>query len=355
MKMNDQEFIQYLDPDGNADSAAIKDIPESVFMKMYRLMNMTKLWNSKALSLQRQGRLGTLASVRGQEASNVGMGMALEPTDWFVPAFREYGAFFSRGADPVMMLQYWGGDERGAKPREGSNTLPVCITVGSHLCHAVGLAMGAKIKGDKVAVMSSSGDGSTSQGDFHESLNFAGVFGLPVVFVIQNNHWAISVPLSKQTLIQSLADKSCAYGIPGIRVDGNDVIAVYLTLKQQLAKARSEQTPSLVELVTYRMDDHTTSDDASRYRTAETLDPWKARDPIDRFRKFLTAKYDWDEAKEKDLQSELTNLIETTVRDYEAIQPPKPTDIFNFIYADMPWNHKEQRDQLMRTLGESGR
>jgi pyruvate dehydrogenase E1 component alpha subunit len=353
--MAEKDLIQVMDPDGKVDESAVKDISKDDMLKMYRLMSFTRLWNSKALSLQRQGRLGTLASVRGQEAANVGMGMALNTDDWFVPAFREYGAMFARGANPVKLFQYWGGDERGARPPDKSKTLPVCITVGSHLCHAVGLAYAAKLREDKVAVMSSSGDGSTSQGDFHEALNFAAVYKLPVVFVIQNNHWAISVPLHKQTVSETLAVKSVAYGMEGVRVDGNDVFGVYLALKEQLAKARDDFKPSLVELVTYRMDDHTTSDDASRYRTEEMMAPWRAKDPIDRLRKYLTAKHDWDDKAEKDLQEELTAEVEKSVEDFEAVSHPNPEDMFDHVYAEMPWHLKEQKDHLLRLLGKSTR
>jgi pyruvate dehydrogenase E1 component alpha subunit len=353
--MTDKELIQVMDPEGRVDESAIKGISETDISEMYRLMIFTRLWNTKALSLQRQGRLGTLASVRGQEASNVGMGLALGPGDWFCPAFREYGAIFARGADPVTMFQHWGGDERGARPPEDSRMLPVCITVASHLCHAAGIAWGAKIRGEKIAVLSSSGDGSTSQGDFHESLNFAGVFALPVVFAIQNNHWAISVPVEHQTATPTISQKAIAYNIEGVRVDGNDVFAVYLTVKRMLDQARSDYRPALVELVTYRMDDHTTSDDAGRYRTEEMLAPWKAKDPIDRMRKYLMANRGWDDEKETELVTECTDQVEQAVRDFEAIAPPHPTDIFNDMYAEMPWHLREQKEELLGHLGESKR
>jgi pyruvate dehydrogenase E1 component subunit alpha len=353
--MTENELIQVMDPEGRVDESAIKGISESDINNMYRLMIFTRLWNTKALSLQRQGRLGTLASVRGQEAANVGMGLALGPKDWFCPAFREYGAFFARGADPVSMFQHWGGDERGAKPPEDSRILPVCITVGSHLCHAAGIALGAKIREDRIAVLSSSGDGSTSQGDFHESLNFAGVFALPVVFAIQNNHWAISVPVERQTATPTISQKALAYNIEGVRVDGNDVFAVYLTVKRLLDQAREDYRPALVELVTYRMDDHTTSDDAARYRKEELLAPWRAKDPIDRMRKYLMAKKGWNGEKEEGLVNECTEKVEQAVRDFEALEPPKPTDIFNYMYADMPWHLREEKEEMLEFLGESKR
>ncbi|MFH0821498.1 MAG: thiamine pyrophosphate-dependent enzyme, partial [Pseudomonadota bacterium] len=261
--MNDTskyELIQVMDPEGKADDEQVRGISDELVLKMYRLMVFTRLWNVKALSLQRQGRLGTLASIRGQEAANVGMGLAMGPDDWFCPSFREFGAQFARGVKPVDLYRTWGGDERGMKPPADYRTLPICITVGSHLLHAVGIAMGAKIRGERIAALSSSGDGSTSQGDFHEALNFAGVYKLPVVFAIQNNQWAISLPFEKQTASETIAQKAFAYGMDGYRVDGNDVFAVYLTVKRLLDAARSDYRPALVELVTYRMDDHTTAD-----------------------------------------------------------------------------------------------
>ncbi len=351
--MADTDLVRILDPDGRiVDEESAKKISKEDMHKMYKTMIFTRLWNSKALSLQRQGRMGTLASVRGQEAANVGMGFALRPDDWFCPAFREYGAMFVRGVNPAELFRYWGGDEHGARLPENSRMLPVCITVGSHLCHAVGIAWGAKIKGEKIAVLSSSGDGSTSQGDFSESLNFAGVFKLPVVFAIQNNHWAISVPLHKQTETETIAEKACAYGIMGARVDGNDVFAVYTSVKKLLDQARTDFKPALVELVTYRMDDHTTADDASRYRTEEMLAPWRAKDPIDRVRKYLIAQQNWSEKDNEELVNQCTSEVEQAVRDYEGFPHPEPTDIFEHAYKEMPWNLKEEREEMIRHLGQ---
>lgn len=354
-QMSYDDMIQVMDPEGNVKEDAIADISEELIMRMYRLMVFTRLWNSKALSLQRQGRMGTIASVRGQEAANIGMGLAVAQEDWFCPSFREPGTKIALGLSPTELYRYWGGDERGMRLPDDSRVLPVCITVGSHLCHAVGIALGAKIKGEGIAVLSSSGDGSTSQGDFHEALNFAGVYELPIVFAIQNNQWAISVSREKQTASETLAQKACAYGIDGELVDGNDVFAVYLTVKRLLDKARVNHKPALVELYTYRMDDHTTADDASRYRTDEMLAPWKKKDPIDRMRKYLTRKHDWDDAKESALVEECTAEVEKAVETYEATENPHPTDIFNYMYAEEPWNLREQKEELLRNLGREAR
>lgn len=341
-----QKLIQYLDEKGNADEKAIADITEEQMLKMYRLMNLTRLWNDRALSLQRQGRLGTMASVRGQEASNIGMAMPLQAGDWFVPAFREYGALFTLGVPMKDQLMYWGGDERGARLPDHLKIANVCITVGAHLTHAVGIAIAAKIKGEKSMALSSSGDGSTSQGDFHESLNMAAVFKAPVVFVIQNNHWAISVPFEKQTATETIAEKAAAYAIDGARVDGNDVFAVYKTVKKYADRAREEHKPALIELVTYRMGDHTTADDATRYRKPEEIAEWAQKDPIDRLRIYLMNKGIWSEEKEKRLLEELTQEIEKTVREYEAVEAPDPTNMFKYIYSEMPWHLKEQMEEV---------
>ncbi len=354
--MSDTKLIQVMDPEGRiVDEAAVKKIAKDEMLRMYRLMVFTRLWNGKALSLQRQGRMGTLASVRGQEAANVGMGLGMGPEDWFVPAFREYGAMFARGATPTELFRFWGGDERGGRLPDGCHMLPVCITVGSHLLHAAGIAWGAKIRGDRIAALSSSGDGSTSQGDFHEALNFAGVFKLPVIFAIQNNHWAISVPFEKQTASETIAEKACAYGIEGVRVDGNDIFAVYLTVKRLMDEARSDYKPALVELVTYRMDDHTTSDDASRYRTEEMLAPWKVRDPIDRLRKYLKADRKWTDEDDDKLVKECTAEVEECVQEYERFPHPEPTEMFNHTYQDMPWHLREEKEEVLRHLGQLAR
>lgn len=352
-KESETEMYQVLSPEGKADKKALKDLSEDLIHEMYRLMVLTRRWNSKALSLQRQGRMGTLASIRGQEAATVGMGFAMGPDDWFAPAFREYGAQFARGVKPVDLYRYWAGIEDGAKPPEDSKVLPICITVGSHLLHAAGIAMGAKIKGEKIAVLSSSGDGSTSQGDFHEALNFAGVFKLPVVFAIQNNHWAISVPVEKQTASETFGEKACAYGIKGEIVDGNDVFGVYLKVKELLDAARENHEPALVELVTYRMDDHTTSDDASRYRTEEMVEPWRDKDPIDRVRKYLIEQTDWDEKKDEELADECDKEVESYVKEFEDSPSPEPSEIFDHMYSWEPWHIAEEREELRKHLGKS--
>ncbi len=349
-----QETIQILNENGTAGDKKISGINEKLTMKMYRLMNLTRLWNEKALSLQRQGRMGTLASVRGQEASNIGMALPLQESDWFVPAFREYGSLFTQGLSLVDQYRYWGGDERGGNIPDKLNITPTCITIGAHLLHAAGIAHAAKIKGEKIMVLSSSGDGSTSQGDFHEALNWAGVFKLPVVFVIQNNHWAISLPVEKQTATKTLAEKASAYAIDGIRVDGNDVFAVYQTIKKYADRARDEHKPALIELVTYRMGDHTTADDATRYRKPEIMKEWEKKDPIERLKKYLMNKHNWNEKKDTALIEELTKELDQAVKEYENADQNDPSSMFQYMYSEMPWHLKEQMEEVREFSKQGG-
>ncbi|HEX9975203.1 MAG TPA: pyruvate dehydrogenase (acetyl-transferring) E1 component subunit alpha [bacterium] len=349
------KLIQYLDEKGNADQKAIADISEEQMFHMYRMMNLTRLWNDKGLSLQRQGRLGTMGSVRGQEASNIGMALPLQEGDWFVPAFREYGAMFALGIPLKDQYMFWGGDERGARVPDYLKIANVCITVGAHLCHAVGIAMAAKIKGEKSMALSSSGDGSTSQGDFHESLNMAAVFKAPVVFIIQNNHWAISVPFEKQTTTETISEKAAAYAIDGVRVDGNDVFAVYKTVKKYAGRAREEHKPALIELVTYRMGDHTTADDATRYRKAEVVAEWVKKDPIDRLRIYLTNHHGWTDEKEHKLIEELTQEVEKAVVEYESVETADPANMFKYMYTEIPWHLKEQMEEVKELHQQGGK
>jgi len=348
------KLIQILDEKGNCDEKAVADLTTDDMITMYRLMNLTRIWNDKALSLQRQGRLGTMGSVRGQEASNVGMALPLQSNDWFVPAFREYGALFALGIPLRDQLMFWGGDERGARIPENVRVTPTSIIVASHLPHAVGIALAAKLKGEKSVALSSSGDGSTSEGDFHEALNMAAVYKAPVVFVIQNNHWAISLPFSKQTATATISEKAAAYAIEGVRVDGNDVFAVYTTVKKYIELARKNHTPALIELVTYRMGDHTTADDATRYRAPEALVEWGKKDPIDRLKIYLMNSRDWTEENDKKIIEQCTREVDDAVKEYEAVEPADPADMFKYIYKEMPWHLKEAIEEVREFQRKGG-
>lgn len=313
-------------------------------------MALIRAFDEKALKLQRMGRLGTYASICGQEAIQAGCAAALRPSDWFFPAFRESGFSILRGLPMKTLYQYWAGDERGSAVPEAHNDFPIAIPVGTHIPHAVGVAWAALYKKNKIAVMASFGDGATSKGDFHEGLNFAGVFSLPVVFICQNNQWAISIPVSRQTKSETIAQKAIAYGFPGIQVDGNDVLAVYLVVKQALERARRGEGPTFIECLTYRLSDHTTADDASRYRREEEVVLWREKDPLRRVRKYLENNTDWSNLQEEALQEEINVRVSKAVEAYESAEPPEPLQMFDSLFESLPKDLHVQREALAHRI-----
>jgi pyruvate dehydrogenase E1 component alpha subunit len=348
------EWLQILDEDGNCDEELRPPLDNEQVKKLYEWMVLTRTFDEKAFKLQREGRLGTYASALGQEATQVGSAYALNSTDWMFPAFREPGASLVRGLPMRMIYQYWAGDERGSQIPEGQNDFPISIPVATQIPIAVGAAMAAKYKGDPVAVLTFMGDGATSKGDFHEGLNFAGVFAAPIVFVCQNNQWAISVPLKRQTAARTLAQKAIAYGFPGVRVDGNDVFAVYRATQEALDRARAGMGPTLVECLTYRLGDHTTADDASRYRSPEQVEQWRRKDPIDRLRRYMEKNGLWDDARDQAVSTAAKQHVDSAVHDAESLPAPDPLDMFRFTYQNLPADLKEQMDGFINPNGERG-
>ena len=347
-------FRRCLDRDGRA----IGPLPgfardASALVPLYRAMVLTRTFDEKAVALQRTGRLGTYPSSLGQEAVAVGIGAAMRPEDVLLPSFREQGAQLWRGVRMVEVLLYWGGDERGsdfAGPRED---FPICIPVGTHAPHAVGVALAFKLRGEARAAVCVLGDGGTSKGDFYEALNLAGVWHLPVVFVVNNNQWAISVPRTAQTAAKTLAQKSIAAGIEGMQVDGNDVVAVRDAVEQSLAKARSGGGATLIEALTYRLGDHTTADDASRYRDdAAVSEHWK-EEPVGRLRRHLTLRGVWTRDDEERLLVDCRERVEAAAADYLATPPEGPVAMFDHLYAALPPELAEQRDMAMRGGGDA--
>jgi pyruvate dehydrogenase E1 component alpha subunit len=345
------EWLQVLDEDGNCDEGLRPSLDNEQVREIYEWMVLTRTFDDKAFKLQREGRLGTYAAALGQEAAQVGSAYALRSTDWMFTAFREPGAYLVRGLPMRMIYQYWAGDERGSQIPEGENDFPICIPVATQIPIAAGAAMAAKYKGDAVAVMAFMGDGATSKGDFHEGLNFAGAFAAPVVFVCQNNQWAISVPLKRQTAAKTLAQKAIAYGFPGVQVDGNDVFAVYRAAQEALERARAGMGPTLVECLTYRLGDHTTADDASRYRSREEVEQWKRKEPIDRLRKYMEKSGLWDDSREQALRAAAKEKVESAVHELESFPAPDPLDIFRFIYQNLPVELREQMAGFSKANG----
>jgi pyruvate dehydrogenase E1 component alpha subunit len=337
--------LEILSEAGDADAALMPPLSEEQIKELYELLFVTRTFDGRALNLQREGRLGTYAPVLGQEASQVGSAYAFEKTDWLFPSFREMAVFMTIGYPMNMIFQYWSGDERGLRIPDDLNIFPISIPVGTHILHAVGAAVAMKYKGDKKAAGVYFGDGGTSEGDFHEGMNFAGTFKAPVVFICQNNHWAISVPRERQTAARSLAQKAVAYGFEGIQVDGNDVFAVYKATRDAIDKAKRGEGPTLIECVTYRMADHTTADDASRYRTKEVIEAWKPKDPIVRVKLFMEKKGIWTEAYQKELEEKSKARVDEWVRMEESVERPSPKDMFMFTYEKpTPRQLKEMGD-----------
>ncbi len=337
------EYLSILDSEGRVDTALEPDIPPDLLKRLYRAMLLGRRLDERMVRLQRQGRIGTFAPIKGQEASQMGSVVTLRPTDWMVPSFRETAAMLWRGWPIEKLLLFFAGFLEGGQPAPG---LPITIPVATQLPHAVGLAYAAQYRGDDVVVMAYFGDGATSEGDFHEALNFAGVWHVPVVFVCQNNQWAISVPLKKQTHARTLAQKALAYGLPGIQVDGNDVLAVYAATREAVDRARAGEGPTMIECVTYRLGMHTTADDPSRYRSEEEVREWERRDPLTRFSAYLRARNLLDEGLEREVDEE----IAAGVARFEALAKADPLTMFDHVYAEMPAHLAEQREALARWL-----
>ncbi|MDI6720857.1 MAG: pyruvate dehydrogenase (acetyl-transferring) E1 component subunit alpha [Candidatus Aenigmarchaeota archaeon] len=334
--------LQILDDDGNCNEREKPQLKDEDLKKMYELMVTSRIFDNNALKLQREGRIGTYASIRGQEASQVGSAYALQKDDWMFPAFREGAAYLARGMPMHLMYAYWAGDERGNYIPKDINCFSVSIPVGTQPLHAVGFAIAAKLKKEKYATLVYFGDGATSEGDTMEAMNFAGVFKAPVVFICQNNQWAISVPLKRQTASQIIAQKSIAFGFDGIQVDGNDVFAVYKATQEALEKAKQGNGPTLVECLTYRLGDHTTADDAKRYRSDKELEEWRKKDPIERLRKYMEKKRIWNAQEEKRLINNSTGRVMAAIKAFEDMPEPKREDMFRYVY-EKPTSRLEEQ------------
>lgn len=342
----DVKGLSVLGESGDVDEKLMPKLSRKDITSLYEYMVLSRIFDNKALKLQRTGRLGTYASMLGQEATIIGSGYALQKKDWMFPAFRESGAYLLRGIKPESLYMFWGGDERGMNLPKDQNNFTVSIPVGSQMLHAVGAAMASKIKKEKAAFLTFFGDGATSEGDFHEAMNFAGVFQAPVVFVCQNNQYAISVPRSMQTASETIAQKAIAYGFSGIQVDGNDIFAVYKSVSDALNKARLGKGPTLIECFTYRMGDHTTADDASKYRDKKEIEKWSKKDPILRLRKYMGRNRLWNSNYEKKIVKKYETLIDNAVKKYESVPLQDKTEMFKFVFAEMTKNLKEQIEYL---------
>jgi len=342
--------FQVLAEDGRVRPELEPRLSSDGLRKLYSLMATTRAADLKALKLQRQGRMGTFAPSLGHEACQVGSAFALEPKDWAFPYFRDLGAFLTLGLPLKNYYLYWMGNEEGMRIPAGLNIFTIAVPVGSQIPHAVGCGMALKYRKEQAAALVYFGDGATSEGDFNEALNFAGVFQTPNVFVCINNQYAISTPVRRQTAAPTIAQKASAYGFEGVRADGNDVLGMLALTRKALEKARSGGGPTLIEAFTYRMGNHTTSDDASRYRQEAELAEWSRRDPIERFRLYLKGKGLWDDAFESRVQKEAEDLISRSVEEAENVPPPRPEDLFVHTYKDMTPELNDQLAELQEFL-----
>ncbi len=349
------ERLQILSETGAADPKLEPALSGEDLKKIYTLMVTARAADLKALRLQRQGRMGTFAQSLGHEACQVGSAMAVGPEDWVFPYFRDLGTFITLGLPLKNYYLLWMGSEEGNRIPEGLNIFTITIPVSTQLPQAVGFALALKYRKKPAAVAAYFGDGATSEGDFNEALNFAGVLRAPVVFICVNNQYAISTPVGKQTASRTIAQKAVAFGFPGIQVDGNDALAMYAASKEALERARSGGGPTLIEAFTYRLSDHTTSDDASRYRTKDEVGEWAKKDPIERFRSYLKGKGLWDEAFEIRINQEADDRINRAVEEAESAPPPQPEDYFAYTYKDMPPQLKDELADLQDFLKEGRR
>jgi pyruvate dehydrogenase E1 component alpha subunit len=339
--MNRAMMLTILNPAGELVGDPPLGIDDAV--RLYRAMVVARVYDRKGSALQKQGRLATYAPFEGQEACQIGSVAALRSDDWLVATYRDPAAMWLQGYPMELLIAGRTGNERGGCPPESVNVLPPSITVGGHMVHAVGLALAERYRGlDRIA-LTLFGDGATSEGDFHEAMNFAAVYGVGCVFLCQNNGWAISMAREKQTRAEAIADKAVGYGMPGVQVDGNDVLAVYQATSEAVRRARGGDGPTLIEAVTYRVGPHSSADDPGRYRSAELTEQWRQRDPIERLRRYLAANERWDTDFQASVEHDAAAEVDRAVAAAEALPADEPGEIFDAMFAELTPVLAEQR------------
>ncbi|MBD8492447.1 pyruvate dehydrogenase (acetyl-transferring) E1 component subunit alpha [Pseudomonas syringae] len=350
---NELAYTRYLAPDGRL----IGPLPGwaddfNLLTRLYRHMVLTRLFDQKTVALQRTGRIGTFAPTLGQEAIGVAIGSLMQAEDVLVPYYRDTAVQLMRGVRMDEILLYWGGDERGSAYAEPAvaQDFPLCVPIATQALHACGVASAFKVRGEHRVAVTTCGDGATSKGDFLEALNVAGAWQLPVVFVINNNQWAISVPRRIQCGAPTLAQKAIGAGFHGEQVDGNDILAVYDRMRIALDRARKGKGPVLLECLSYRLGDHTTADDATRYRSAEEVRQAWQEEPIKRLQSFMASQGIWDEGREQALIAECQAQVQDAVSAYESRAPQPPESVMDHVYAQWPAALAEQREWFMERV-----
>ena len=342
------EYLQCLKPDGTLAGPLPPAVDDPAkLVPLFKRMLFVRTFDTKAIALQRTGKLGTYAACLGHEATHVGIGASMTPDDVFAPSYREYGAQFMRGVKPRDVLMYWGGDERGNDFEVPRNDYPWCVPISTQCLMAAGAALSFKLRNQKRVAVACCGDGGSSKTDFYAAVNSGGAYQLPLVLCVINNGWAISVPRKAQTGAETLAQKGLAGGLDCLQVDGNDLIAVLEAMRRATERARKGEGGSVIEFMTYRLHDHTTADDARRYRGEEEVkDAW-TREPFLRLRKYLTDLKLWDEEQEKAWIDECGKVVDTEINAYLET-PVQPVEaMFDYLYGDMPADVLAQREEAI--------
>nr|WP_090274362.1 pyruvate dehydrogenase (acetyl-transferring) E1 component subunit alpha [Mycolicibacterium komanii]CRL67315.1 pyruvate dehydrogenase E1 component subunit alpha [Mycolicibacterium komanii] len=350
----EMEPVSLVAPNGTPtpESRYRRDLPPETLAWLYETMVVTRELDGEFVNLQRQGELALFASCRGQEAAQIGAAACLRKTDWLFPQYREIGAFLLRGITPAQIAAVWRGKWHGGLGFTEKCVAPIAIPIGTHGLHAVGAAMAAQRLGEESVTLAFIGDGATSEGDVHEALNFAAVYKAPCVFFVQNNQWAISVPVREQMAGPSIAHRATGYGMPGIRVDGNDVLACFAVTAEAARRARDGGGPTLIEAITYRMGPHTTSDDPNRYRSPEEVQEWAGRDPIARYRTYLQSVGVWTDRLEERVKARSVRLRAELRDAVVGDEDFDVTEMFDAVYSDITPDLAAQRDQLAAELAK---
>ncbi|HTP40497.1 MAG TPA: pyruvate dehydrogenase (acetyl-transferring) E1 component subunit alpha [Steroidobacteraceae bacterium] len=343
-------YFQLLSPEGTV-AAHAPPLDRELLLAMYKEMVRTRTFDTKAVNLQRTGKLGTYPSCLGHEATHVAVGAAMRAEDVLFTVYREVGTKFWRGVPMTDILLYWGGDERGTMYQKNKEDFPFCVPIASQMPQAAGCAMAFSIRKQPRCAVAFIGDGGTSQGAFYEAINLAGARNLPLVTLVVNNGWAISVPLSEQTGAKTLAQKAIAAGVTGVQADGNDVLAMYHLTREALERARSGGGPTVIEALTYRLGDHTTADDATRYRQASEVEAARRIEPLLRTRALLEAEGLWSEAAEQALRAAASAEVEDAVKAYLATPRQSSDAMFDHLFAELPRNLQSQREQARHYAG----
>jgi len=347
----DIEFRQFLDIHGNL----LQALPEHLdnrdqLLDIYQVLVTTRLFDEIAVNLQRTGMLGTYAQSMGQEAIGTAIGKEMLANDVFIPYYRDVATQIQRGVLLEEILLYWGGDERGSCFSQQAKDFPLCVPIATQFCHAIGVAFALKQQSQGSVAVVTGGDGATSKGDFYEALNIAGAMSLPCLFVINNNQWAISVPIQQQTASKTIAHKAYAAGITAIQIDGNDPIAMLVGVKQALQQIRQTGKPFFIEAISYRICNHTTADDASRYMQQSLLDEAIQKEPLLRYKKFLEQQYQWNEKDDKKLYKKCQQKVDRAVNKYKNTKPQDSAEFFDYMYQDLPNDLAEQKQDFLEGL-----